>query len=70
MYLTFHDQFLINKHVCFFFFAVHYSSEPLNNLFRGMDGHIHFQFQGQASLYSDGSSLEHDALIFVGGERT
>jgi len=63
-------SFLLTNMFVFFFFAVHYSSEPLNNLFRGMDGHIHFQFQGQASLYSDGSSLEHDALIFAGGERT
>ena len=54
-------------------FAVHYSMRPLNSLFgsvRGMDWSVHFQFQGQFSLFSDESSAERDALIFVEDQRT
>jgi len=35
-----------------------------------MDGNIHFQFQGQASLFGEESTPECNALILVGGERT
>jgi len=31
-----------------------------------MDGHIYFQFAGQASLFSEASMLERDALIQEG----
>jgi len=55
----------------FYFFTVHYVPGPLNSLFgtvRGMDGNVCFQFQGQASLFSDRSSLERDALILTADE--
>ena len=31
-----------------------------------MDGHVHFQFEGQASLFSEASAPEWDALIQEG----
>ena len=34
-----------------------------------MIGSIHFQFQGQASLFSDRRSPERDALLLVADER-
>ena len=36
---------------------------------RGMDGNVHFQFQGQTSLFSERSSLERDALILTADKR-
>ena len=36
---------------------------------RGMDGSMHFQFQGQASLYNDKRSPERDALLLAADER-
>ena len=56
-----------------FYFAVHYTSGPSNSLFgsvRGMDRNIRFQFQGQASLFSEESTLKRNALILGGEERT
>ena len=35
-----------------------------------MDGNIYFQFQGQASLFSEGRTPEQNALILGGDERT
>ena len=61
----------VNKLV-FCFFAVHYASGPLNSQFgivRGMDGNVRFQFQGQASLFSNMSTPERDALILTADER-
>ena len=55
----------------FYFFTVHYVPGPLNSLFgtvRRMDKKVRFQFQGQASLFSDRISLEKDALILTAGE--
>ena len=52
-----------------FYFAVHYASGPSNTLLgsmREMDGNVHFQFQGQVSLFSNGSTLERNALILGG----
>ena len=54
-------------------FAVHYSPGLSNTLFgsvRGMDGNVHFQFQRQASLFSEESTPERNALILGGDERT
>ena len=54
-------------------FEVHYAPGPSNTLFgsmRGMDRSIHFQFEGQASLFSEDSTPERNALILGGGERT
>jgi len=54
-------------------FAVHYDTGPSNSLFgsvRGMDESVHFQFQGQSSLFSDRSTPERDALIFGGDQHT
>ena len=33
-----------------------------------MDGSMHFQFQGQASLFSDKSSPERDVLLLIADE--
>jgi len=55
------------------YLVVHYASGPSNSLFgfiRGMDGNICFQFQGQASLFSEGSTPERNALILGGDEHT
>jgi len=52
----------------FALFVVHYATGPTNSLFRSvkkMDGSIHFQFQGNASLFSDRSSPERDALLLA-----
>ena len=52
---------------------MHYTPGPLNNLFgmtRGMDGNISLQFQGQASLFSERSSLVRDTLIHGGDQHT
>ena len=53
-------------------FIVHYAPDPSNTLFRvrGIDGNIHFQFEGQASLFSEGSTPERNAFISGGDERT
>ena len=37
---------------------------------RGLDGNISLQFQGQASLFSEGSSLVRDTLIYGGDQYT
>jgi len=50
--------------------AVHYPSGPINSLFgssRGMDGHVHFQFVGHTSLFSEASTR--DAQIQEGHTR-
>ena len=55
----------------FIFFAVHYAPKSLNSLFRivrEMDGNSCFQFQGQASLFSDMSTPERDTLILTADE--
>ena len=55
----------------FFASAVHYNPGPLNNLFgmtRGSDDNISLQFQGQASLFSERSSV--DTLIHGGDQYT
>ena len=60
----------IFSHFCF---AVHYTSGPLNSLFgsvRGLDGNINLQFLGQASLFSERSTPNRDALIHTGDQRT
>ena len=49
-------------------FAVHYAPDLSNILFefvRGIDGNIHFQFEGQTSLFSEGSTPERNALSRV-----
>ena len=53
----------------FLYFAVHCSPGPSNTLFgsaRGIDGNIHFQFQRQASLFSEESTPKRNALILGG----
>jgi len=55
------------------YFAVHYAPGPSNTLFgsmRRMDGNVHFQLEGQASLFSEESTPECNALILGGDERT
>ena len=55
------------------YFAVHYAPGPSNTFFgsvKGIDGNIHFQFVGQASLFSEGSTSERNVLISGGDERT
>ena len=37
---------------------------------QGLDGHISLQFQGQASLFSEQSSLVRDTLIHGGDQHT
>jgi len=57
----------------FLCFAVHYSLGQSNTLFgsmRRMNGNIHFQFQGKASLFREESTPERNALILRGDERT
>ena len=57
----------------FLYFIVHYAPSPSSTLFRtvrGIDGNIHFQFEGQASLFSEGSTQECNALISGGYEQT
>ena len=52
---------------------MHYTHGPLNSLFgsaRGLDGNISLQFQGQASLFSERSTLGRDALIHTGDQCT
>jgi len=52
---------------------VHYTPGPLNNLFgmtRGVNGNISLQFQGQASLFSERSSVVRDTLIHGGDQLT
>ena len=54
-------------------FVVHYTLGPSNSLFgsvKGMDGNICFQFQGQVSLFSEGSTSARSALILGGDEYT
>ena len=56
-----------------FTFVVHYTPGPLNSLFgsaRGLDENISLQFQGQASLFCERSTLDCDALIHTGDQRT
>ena len=53
--------------------AVLYTSSQSNGLsgsVRGMNGCVYSHFQDQASLFSDGNTLEHIALIFARGELT
>jgi len=57
----------------FLCFVVHYSPGPSNTLFgsvKKIDGNIHFHFQGQVSLFSEESTLERNALILDGNERS
>ena len=57
----------------FLCFAVHYAPCPSNTPFgnvKGIDGSIHIQFEGQASLFSKGSTPECNTLIPGGDERT
>ena len=52
---------------------MHYTPGPLNSLFgtaRGLDGNVSLQFQGQASLFSERSAPDRDALIYAGDQRT
>ena len=52
---------------------MHYTPGPLNSLFgmaRGLDGIVSLQFQGQASLFSERSSLVRDTLIYGGDPHT
>ena len=52
---------------------MHYAPSLSNALFgyvRGMDWDVHFQFEGQASLFSKESTHKHNALILGGDERT
>ena len=52
---------------------MHYTPGPLNSLFRtagGLDGKVSLQFQGQASLFSEQSAPDRDALIYAGDQRT
>jgi len=51
---------------------VYYTPGPLNCLFgtvRRLDGNVSLQFQGQASLFSEQSALNWDALIQAGDLR-
>ena len=53
------------------FFVVHYTPDLSNTLFgsvRGMDGNIHFQFERQASLFSEETTPKCNALILGGDE--
>ena len=50
-----------------------YTPGPSNSLFgmtRGVDGNISLQFQGQASLFSEQSSVVRDTLIHGGDQHT
>ena len=52
---------------------MHYAPGPSNSLLRsvkGMDRNIHFQFQGQASLFSEGSTSKRNTLILGRDECT
>ena len=52
---------------------MHYTPGPLNSFSgsaRGLDGNISLQFQGQASLFSERSTSDRDALIHTGDQRT
>jgi len=54
-------------------FAVYYAPGPLNSFFgfvKGMNENTHFQFQGQASLVSEGSTPERNKLILIGDQQT
>ena len=54
-------------------FVVQHAPSTSNSLFgsmREMDGNIRFQFQGQALLFSEGSTLERNTFILGGDERT
>ena len=56
-----------------FYFAVHYAPGPFTSLFgsvRGMDENVHFKFQREATLFSNGSTPERNAFILAGHERT
>ena len=54
-----------------FCFAVHYAPGPsLVRVRQGMDGNIHFQFQGQVSLFSEESTPECNTFISGGVKRT
>jgi len=56
----------------FLYFTVHYAPGPSNTLFgfvKGIDGNIHFQFEGQASLFSEGSTPECNTPISGGDEQ-
>jgi len=55
------------------YFVVHYALGPFNSLFelvRGMNENVRSQFQGQLSLFSNGSTSKRNALILGGDERT
>ena len=65
--------FFSNTSLPLFFLAVHYTPGPLNNLFgsaKGLDGNVSLQFLGQASLFSEKSTPDRDALIQTGDQRT
>jgi len=52
---------------------VHYTPGPLNSLFgsdRGLDENISLQFLGQAFLFNERSTPDHDTLIHIGDHRT
>ena len=54
-------------------FAVYYAPGPSNSFFgfvKGMNENTHFQFQGQASLVSEGSTPERNKLILIGDQQT
>ena len=56
----------------FSIFIVYYTPGPLNSLFgsaRGLDGNVSLQFQGQASLFSERSTPDRDALFHTGDQR-
>ena len=51
---------------------MHNTPGPYNSLFeseRGMDGNLRFQFQGQALLFSERSTLKRNTLILGRDER-
>ena len=66
-------SFCVTNIFAFSYFAVHYPTGPLNNLFgsvRGMDSHVHFHFHGQSSPFSDESAPEQYALIHARDQHT
>ena len=66
-------SFSVTNIFAFSFFAVHYPTGPLNNLFgsvRKMDGHVYFQFHRQSSLFSDRSTPERDVFFLAGDQCT
>jgi len=59
-------SFFSNTPLLLFCLAVHYTADLLNSLFgsaKGLDGNVGLQFQGQAFLFSEMSTPDHDTLI-------